>query len=108
MQTFDDQGAFKITASTMFVFESVSGDADLGVANFVKVDATAGDVTLTLPAASASFRRSWIILKVDSTSHQITVATQGGDLLNGESSFSFDFPFDSVMIVCDGAAFYIV
>jgi len=108
MQTFDDQGALKITASTLFVFESVSTDADLGAANFVKVDATTSDVTLTLPAASASYRKSWIVIKVDNTSHQITIATQGLDLLNGETSFSFNFPFDSVMIVCDGAAFYIV
>lgn len=56
----------------------------------VFVDATAGNVTITLPSAAGSFKTSvgkrYNIVKVDAGINTVTVAAGGGDTINGAAS----------------------
>jgi hypothetical protein len=67
---------------------------------------TGGAGTLTLTAA-ATLTNSWFMMVRNSGTGTLTVATTGGDLLNGSSTLSLQ-PSDSCIICCSGSAFYTV
>lgn len=55
------------------------------------VDATAGNITITLPTAASSFKsngtinagKSYTIMKIDATANTVTIAAVGADTING-------------------------
>lgn len=67
---------------------------------------TGGAGTLTLTAA-ATLTNSWFMMVRNSGTGTLTVATTGGDLLNGSTTLSLQ-PSDSCIICCSGSAFYTV
>lgn len=74
----------------------------------VFLDATAGVVTLTLPAASARPGRRLTIKRVSTNANAPVIAGAGGDLIDGDASVALDAPYVSLDLVSDGnAAWYI-
>lgn len=67
---------------------------------------TGGAGTLTLTAAS-TLTNSWFMMVRNSGTGTLTVATTGGDLLNGSTTITLQ-PADSCIICCSGSAFYTV
>jgi hypothetical protein len=67
---------------------------------------TGGSGTLTLSAAS-TVGNNWFTLIRNGGTGSLTVATSGGDLLNGSSTLTMQTG-DSCFIVCSGTAFYTV
>jgi len=67
---------------------------------------TGGAGTVTLSNAS-TLGNNWFFLLRNSGAGALTVATSGGQLINGSSSIALQ-PTDSAIIVCSGAAFYTV
>jgi hypothetical protein len=67
---------------------------------------TGGAGTFTLPSVSA-VGDNWFVLLRNNGTGALTVATTGGDLVNGSASIIMQ-PTDSAIVVSSGAAFYTV
>lgn len=71
------------------------------------VDTTAGDITITLPAASTVVGKAFTVKKISSDGYRVTIARTGADLLDGETSQVYIAPMTSVTWVSDGVSQYL-
>lgn len=74
----------------------------------VLCDATAGAIMLTLPAAAASQGRQVVAKKTDASVNAVTVEGDGAELVDGAANKAITGQYDSVTVLCDGAAWWIV
>jgi hypothetical protein len=68
------------------------------------VDATAGNITITLPDASFNTGYEWIIEKIDSTANLVTIAA--ADTINGDASFDLLAQYESIRPQSNGSVYY--
>jgi hypothetical protein len=73
----------------------------------VLCDATAGVVTLTLPAAAASQGRKLVAKKTDASANAVTVDGNGAETVDGAASVSITARYDSVSVISDGTTWWI-
>lgn len=71
-------------------------------------NAVSGSVILNLPAASSYNGKTYKIKKVDSSSNVITLNGSGTDKIDGQSSYSINYQYQAIELVCDGLAWYIM
>lgn len=69
------------------------------------VDATSGDVTITLPSASTTYRREYIIKKIDSSANGVIISST--DLLDGDTTFTIGSQYVSIKLKSDGTTWHI-
>ncbi len=69
------------------------------------VDATAGDITVTLPSAVDNSGYEWIIEKIDSSVNKVIIAT--ADTINGDTSFNLLAQYESARPQSDGTVYWI-
>lgn len=81
----------------------VTADATFRAQNYVW---TGGAGTLSLQGA-ATLANNWFMLLRNSGTGTLTVATTGGNVINGSASIVLQ-PEDSAIIVCSGTAFFTV
>lgn len=74
----------------------------------VFADATGGNTTITLPAASGVSGYRFYIKRVDGSSNTVTVARTGSDTIDGATSLSLDIRYMSITVVSDGSNWYIL
>lgn len=88
-------------------FETVTGNTTLSSGtNAVLVDASAGDITITLPTAiGAEF--VCYIKRIDSSTHNVTVATSNSQTIDGNASISIPIQYASVTLLSDNANWWI-
>jgi len=77
----------QFAATKTVTVDTVLGNSD----STVFVDATAGNVLITLPTAASSFKnalvgRQYTIVKIDASANTVTVAAAGGDTIDGVAS----------------------
>lgn len=65
----------------------------------VTVDATVGNVTLTLPAASASVGQVYRVKRLDASINTVTIAAAGADTIDGAASTTLVTQYSSKDIV---------
>jgi len=75
--------------------------ADVAV---ILVDATAGEVTITLPAASSHAGRYYHIKKVDSSNHNVVIRPAEGEYIDGEELLTIRLQYQFAQILCSGVA----
>jgi hypothetical protein len=71
-------------------------------------DATSGNVTITLPAASGVAGYRFYVKRIDNSSNTCSVARTGGDTIDGLTSLTIDQQYTSIAVVSDGSAWYIL
>lgn len=71
----------------------------------IVVDASGGNVTITLPSASGVYRREYVIKKVDSSANTVTVAS--ASLVDGASTFTMYSQYYSVKVKSDASTWHI-
>jgi hypothetical protein len=71
------------------------------------VNATTGNITITLPNPSTVVGRIYYIKKVDSSSNSV-ILNPGAYLLDGASSFSFNIQYQSFTIVASSTGYFIL
>jgi hypothetical protein len=71
-------------------------------------DATSGNVTITLPAAASFAGYRFHIKRIDNASNTCTVARSASDTIDGQTSFTIDQQYTSVMVVSNGSGWYIL
>jgi hypothetical protein len=70
----------------------------------VLVDATAGAVTITLPAASSLPGHLIVIRKVDAGINAVSITRTGADLVDGLVSVALAAQFSGRLLLSDGAS----
>jgi len=88
---------------------SVSSDTNLQQhQNIALVDATAGEVVVTLPAVSLSKDREYHIKKIDSSANNVVIATLGSETIDGDNTITITNQYTSRRVYSNGANFYII
>ena len=76
--------------------------------NVILGDASAGNVTITLPLASIATGYRFQIKKIDSSSNTVTLQRSGSDTIDGSTTAVISVQYVSLAIVSDGSNWYIV
>ncbi len=76
--------------------------------HYVFANASSGNITITLPPASSSRGREYVIKKIDSSSNSVIIDPNGNELIEGALTYSLTLQNQSVKIVCDGTQWWIV
>ena len=74
----------------------------------VFADATSGNVTITLPTASANAGYRFDIKRIDNSGNTCAVARSGTDTIDVQTSMSLDVQYTSLTVVSNGSAWYIL
>jgi len=72
------------------------------------IDATAGNKTVNLPAASVSKWRILTIKKVDASANTVTIDGNGGDTIDGAATLVIAVQYASFTIQSDGATWWVL
>jgi hypothetical protein len=84
---------------------SVSADHVVTALDYViLVDASGGDVTVSLPAASAQIGRWLEVKKIDDSVNKVIIDAAGADLIDGDATLELLFEDEAVPIVSDGVS----
>lgn len=74
----------------------------------ILVDATAGVVTITLPAAATNAGREYAIKKIDASANAVTIDANGAELIDGAATQALATQWKSMIIQCNGTAWFIL
>ncbi len=74
----------------------------------VFADATAGAITVNLPAVASSAGRVLVVKKTDASGNAVTLDGSGTETIDGAATQAITAQYDALMVVCDGAAWWIV
>lgn len=74
----------------------------------VYVDATGGDVVITLPPAADVNDFAFLIMKTDATTNTVTIVGQTGETINGADSKVLYAQFQAIEPLSDGANYAVV
>lgn len=74
----------------------------------IMVDASSGDISISLPAASVSTNKIYTIMKTDESTHTVLIEPAGDDTINGQQSITLTLQYQYVTIVCEGTGWFII
>lgn len=72
------------------------------------VDATSGNIVVTLPTVAASIRKVFIIKKTDSSANTATVTRASSDTIDGATTYVLSTQYDSVTIESDSGIGWVI
>lgn len=88
-----------------FTLDEYISAQTLGADNYlVLVDASSGNIKITLPAAADHANRVYIIKKIDSTNHTVTIDANATEKIEWEEKLVFGLQGDFVRITTNGVA----
>jgi hypothetical protein len=77
--------------------------------NVIPADATSGTVTVTLPDATTVIAGThYVVKKIDSSVNAVTVATTGGQTIDGSGTYSLAIQWKYVEVVSNGSNWYVI
>lgn len=89
------KSALKYTSTTITSNTSLTSTS----MSLIYVDATSGNVTVTLPAASTITPGvTWRIVRIDASGNTVTVAGAGSDTINGSGSKTITNQYDAAIV----------
>ncbi len=97
--TFADIIADQFKFTVLEITSNETADAD---ETFYNIDATAADVTLTLPPLTGLDGRAYFIRKSDSSDNSAIVDADGSETINGSATFTMTIPNDSIILLSNG------
>ena len=74
----------------------------------ILVDATAGNVNITIPTARNNNGKLFVVKKIDSTANTVTITPYGTQLIDGSSTVVISVQYTAVMIVSDNFNWWIL
>ena len=74
----------------------------------ILVDATAGAVTVNLPAAADSAGAFIVVKKTDAGGNAVTVDANASETIDGATTRALAAQYDAITIACDGTAWWIL
>lgn len=98
-------GSFGVSGSTDFGLIEVSTNTLLDDTHHtIIVDATAGNVIVTLPATTSITGRRYEIKKVDATANVVTIQADAGDTIDGAASYNLTAQYQTRVIAASDAS----
>lgn len=79
-----------------------------GSASLYLVDATAGAVTVNLPAVVSSKGRIITVKKIDASANAVTLDGAGSETIDGATTLATTTQWVAFQIWCDGTAWYAI
>ena len=120
MAAGDDQGFIGLNTATplsrLDITGSLGGDIVGKTANYTATsddytiicNATSGDITITLPTASTSTRRTYHIKKIDSSVNTVTIDGDSAETIDDAATQTLNNQYDSITIQSDGTEWWII
>jgi hypothetical protein len=84
---------------------SITVQADIYI---VRVNATGGARTITLPAAAANEGRVLVIKKIDASANAVTVDGNAAETIDGALTFSLPTQYKAVLLYCNGSGWDVI
>jgi len=104
-----DLTATSITASVTTPYTTITGDTTVTTSNeVVFVNASSGEVDVTLYAASSNGGRKLIIKKTDSSSNAVIILRAASETIDGATSITLYHQNESVTLMSDNSNWFIV
>lgn len=79
---------------------------------FYVIDATAGSITITLPAASAAFGGGmgiqYVFKRIDNSGNTVTIQRAGSDTIDGGTSFTLNAQWDKAVVQCASTSTWLI
>jgi hypothetical protein len=98
-----------VGGSFAVAFTSISTNTTLNDSHcVVSVDATSGNVTVTLPAASGIAGRQYFIKKVDSSANTVVIDGNASETIDGATTVTISTQWQSYTIVSNGTNWLII
>ncbi len=72
----------------------------------ILADATLGNLTITLPAASGVTGRIYIVKKIDTSNNSVIVDPNSTETIDDRTSFNLNKRFASVMFISNGTSWF--
>lgn len=85
---------------------TVTADYSASAQEIVLVDASGGNVTVTLPTPTNA--TATIIKRIDGSANTVTIATPGSETIDGESAPEVDRQYEAHEIVSNGSNYFTV
>lgn len=99
----------RISAVERVSIRTITASASVADSDVVLlVDATAGAVTVTLPAAASSSGRVLYVKKTDASGNAVTLDGNGAETIDGAATKANTTQYLSYTVVCNGSAWWIV
>lgn len=87
---------------------TLTGNTTLVAQGVVLVDATSGNITITLPAAASNVKREYTIQKIDSSINTVTVDANASEVINGALTQVLATQYAFIKIKTNGTEWYII
>lgn len=87
---------------------TVTTNTLVGAYNIVLVDASAGNVTISLPAAASVNNQNFEVKKIDSTSNLVIIDADGSETIDGDTTMTLAFQNSAIDLVSNGTSWYII
>lgn len=87
---------------------TVTGTTTLLDTDFTLLVNNSGNVTINLPAASAAERREYMVKKISENANTVTIDPNGGELIDGQTTYVISSSYNSIKMKTNGSAWYIV
>lgn len=100
-------------AGNFYKTRNVTGTTTANITDYIlSIDATAGNIDITLPAASSVFGGSvgiqYIFKRVDNSGNTVTITRAGSDTIDGGTSFALAAQWDKTVLHCSSASTWII
>lgn len=107
---FDVNGTTRLQSSISFATTTVTGNTTLGGNYTVRVNASGGTRTMTLPTATATTAvgRVYIIKKIDNSANAVTVTTTNNELIDGVTGYTLTSQYKYVQVQGNGTGWDII
>lgn len=101
-----------ITSVISETVQTISSTSTLNIDNgtIILANASSGNITITLPAASANSGKILKFKKSEGTSNVANIQPASGESIDGQSNqiVSLESPFAALSLICDGTGYYII
>jgi hypothetical protein len=74
----------------------------------IVVDASGGDVTISLPAATSGEGFKLSIKKIDTSDNNVVIDANSTETIDGQTTMTWNVPWQGYVVQCNGSGWYIV
>jgi hypothetical protein len=105
--TWTGVNVFSAAMSTKY--SAVNANTTLGATyQTVAVDATSGNITITLPAASTCTGRRYDIKKIDGSANTVTIDGNSAETIDGAATKVISTQYSTYTIISNGSGWYVL
>jgi len=95
--------------ATRGAYRSVTATGNVVSGDYLLVcDATAGAITMTLPSAALVPGRIYVFKRINSGANAVVVDPSGAETIDGAATHTLSAQWNSVTIMSDGTAWFII